>query len=102
MDKFLSLKIQEYLNNACKFNVYKIIGSYMDSHKLYMAFIYFKTEKELKAFSEEELSQIKESIVGFLKNKNYIPDEITETIFYFDSDENVQKNYKGNYFYATR
>ena len=45
---------------------------------------------------------IKSIIFDYFKNNGYFPDEVQDIILYFDSDENVQKKYKGNYFYATR
>ena len=38
------------------------------------------------------LEKIKAIYIKYLEEIVKIPNEITETIFYFDSDENVQKN----------
>ena len=102
MDPFVSRKVKELLCTEYDICVYKIIGMFYDFAKAYDAYIYFKTNKELVALTEEKKDEMKSIYVSFLKQHNYMPDEIEEICFYFDSDENVQANYKGNYFYATK
>jgi hypothetical protein len=51
------------------------------------------------AAKREEIQAI---YIDYLKEHGYMPNEIEIVRFHFDSDENVQKNYDGSYFYATR
>ncbi len=102
MDQFASQKVKDLLNNVHGLQIYKIHGAYMEFDKSYMTFIYFKTDAELRALSEETKNKIKTVYFDYFKERGYMPNEIETITFYFDSDENVQKNYAGNYFYATR
>jgi len=95
-------KIKELLEQEYGFKIFDIIASYFDFDKSYMAFIYWKTNKELELITEEVKQGIKNLIIDYLKKRGFYPDEVEELILYFDSDENVQEKYDGNYFYATR
>ncbi len=95
-NKYLT-HIPNFLN---RYVIYKIIDFHRDYEKNYMAFIYVKTDQKLKSLTDSEREKIKSIYKEFLKE--ILPYKIENYYFYFDSDENVQKNYKGNYFYATR
>lgn len=100
-NKDIALKAKSLLvNNG--YPVFKILDSYDRQSMLYMAFIYFKSDEELKNLSLKTKNAIKELYNGLLLKEKCIPEEISKTIFYFDSDENVQKHYQGNYFYSTK
>lgn len=102
MRPFISEKIRDVLNQDHSLNVYKIIGSLVEFDKTYVAFVYWKTDRELNMITDDIKRKIKHIFLNYLKNNGYFPNEVQDVILYFDSDENVQKNYKGNYFYATR
>ena len=102
MDPFVSKKIKELLIAVHGISIYDIIGAYMGFNKSYDAYIYFKTDAELHAMTAAKKKEIQAIYIDYLKKHGYMPDEIETVRFYFDSDENVQKNYEGNYFYATR
>lgn len=102
MDRLVSDIIKNILNQEYHFRVFKIIGSYMKFDKSYMAFIYWETNKELNMITEDDKESIKNLFFDYFKKNGYFPSEVQDVILYFDSDENVQKKYKGNYFYATR
>lgn len=92
------MKMQE--KGVC---LHEIIGYYTDKLKHYMIFVFFKTEKELKSFSKEQLESFKSIYINILEEKEIIPNYVTRIVgFYFDSDENVQKNFHGNYWLATK
>ncbi len=101
MDRFISDKVKNVLNEDYHFNIFKIIGSYMSFNKSYMAFIYWKTNEELEMITEDDKERIKNLFFDCFQGNSYFSNEILDVILYFDSDENVQKNYNGNYFYAT-
>ena len=97
------------INNAFKnilneegASVYKIIDLYAQFNKSLLIYIYFLTDLELNRFSDEQRNHAEKIYIDLLKNNNIIPTFIEQTEFHWDSDENVQKNYGGNYFYATR
>jgi hypothetical protein len=102
MDPFVSQKVKELLREEYGICVYKVFGVFYDFAKVYYAYIYFRTNEELSALSKEKRNEIESIYVGFLKQQGYMPGEIEETRFRFDSDENVQLHYGGNYFHATR
>ena len=81
--------------------IVKVVAYYTRKLKACMVFIFFKDEKTLQQFSAQQLDFFKQTYFDFLREKNLMPQYI-EVIdgFYFDSDENVQKNFHGNYFIA--
>ncbi len=59
-------------------------------------FIFYKTAKELECVDKTEMT---DHINAFLQKTGYF-DRFGEQVFVeFDSDENVKKNYEGNYYY---
>jgi hypothetical protein len=102
MDPFVSKKVKHLLITIHGINIYDIIGAYMGFNKSYDAYIYFQTDAELHAMTVDKKEEIQAIYIDYLKKHGYMPNEIERVRFYFDSDENVQKNYGGNYFYATR
>ena len=102
MDRGTSDKIKNILNQDFNFNIVKIIGSYADFDKSYMAFLYWETNEELYLITEVIKEKIKNLFIDYFKKEGLFPKEVQDIILYFDSNENVQKNYDGNYFYATR
>ena len=102
MDSSSSEKIKSILIQEYDYKIYKAIGSYFQFDKSYMIFIYWKTDKELDLITDTVKQKIKKIIIDYFSKNNYYPKEVEDVIIYFDSDENVQKNYAGNYFYATR
>lgn len=81
--------------------IFKIFYYYTESHKDCMFFIFFKTEEELKRFSKGQLDGFKSLYMQILKEAGVLPKYVWRYEFCFGSDENVQKNYNGNYFHAT-
>ena len=102
MDPFVSSKVKELLCAEYGICIYKNYGVFYDFVKAYYAYIYFKTNEELSTLTEEKIGKIKTVYVDFFKQQGYMPSEIEIIRFHFDSDENVQANYGGNYFHATR
>ncbi len=83
-------------------SIYKIITYYINDLKTCMVFVFFDNEKTLNSFSKQKLKELENIFVDLLQKEALMPDIIDNISgFYFDSDENVQKKYNGNYFYAT-
>ena len=93
--------IQKILKEKYFYKIYKTIGSHIEFNKTYVLFLFWETNKELSLILEEERFKIKEIIIDCFKKERCYPSIIKDIIIYFDSDENVKKKYKGNYFYAT-
>jgi 5-formyltetrahydrofolate cyclo-ligase len=102
MDSSSSEKIKSILIQEYNYKIYKTIGSYFQFDKSYMIFIYWKTDKELELITDTVKQEIRKIILDYFSKCTYYPNKIENVTIYFDSDENVQKNYDGNYFYATR
>ena len=67
-----------------------------------MVFVFFIDEATLKSFSQEQLKEMEIMFIELLKREKLMPQVIDKIAgFYFDSDENVQKNFHGDYFLAT-
>lgn len=102
MDLFIAKKVKEVLITVHGINIYEIFDAHMGFNKSYDVYIYFKTDAELHAMTAAKKEEIQAIYIDYLKQHGYMPSEIETVRFYFDSDENVQKNYAGSYFYATR
>jgi len=65
--------------------------------------IFFPTDADLKEYTESGVTQgIEADFRDILKQLKYPFRKFPRVGFVFDSDENVQKNYKGSYFYRLR
>lgn len=103
LDQFECVK-KKYKTELLKLNIciYEIIIYYIDTLKTGMIFVFFIDEETLKSFSKEQLKEIEIIFIELLKREKLMPQVIDKIAgFYFDSDENVQKNFHGDYFLAT-
>ena len=61
-------------------------------------FAYFRTENELKLAKEKgQFESIRQKYLSLLKIQNYMKLFGKKVFFAFDSDQNIQEKYKGNY-----
>ena len=65
-------------------------------------YIFTKTIKELQVLYSEGLNEIKLVFLEGLRKNNYPFDSFPNVVFEFDSDQNIQENYEGSYFYRLR
>ncbi|MBK7668750.1 MAG: hypothetical protein IPJ32_16295 [Sphingobacteriaceae bacterium] len=65
-------------------------------------YIFTKTNKELKELEGKGLEEIKVEFLEGLRRNNYPFDLFPNVVFEFDTDQNVQENYEGSYFYRLR
>ncbi len=66
-------------------------------------YLFFDTNKLLDEYYTDGTTQkVKGKYLESLTQINYPIDYLNEITFIFDSDENVQKNYEGSYFYRLR
>ncbi len=67
------------------------------------AWLFFETDDQLRQQRTiRRLATIKNTFKGILQSLGYAPEWIREIGFVFDSHENVERNYEGNYFYRLR
>ena len=99
MDTSITFGIQRILRI---YKIYKTVDSYMEFNKSYIIFIYWKTDKELDLITDTVKQEIRKTIINHFSGHNLYPNVFEDVIIYFDSDENVQKNHAGDYFYVTR
>ena len=65
--------------------------------------IFFPTDDELNAYGKKGATEaIETDLRNILKQLKYPFRRFPRVNFVFDSDENVQKNYEGSYFYRLR
>ncbi len=64
-------------------------------------YIFVKTNEELEKI-EDKKYQLENKYKEFLEKNNYPFNKFPNVVFEFDSDENVENNYEGNYFYRLR
>ena len=66
-------------------------------------FIFFPKDSDLRAHAKSGATTILEKeFKAILLKLEYPFDKFPDVYFEFDSDENVQKNYEGNYFFRLR
>ena len=77
-----------------------VFESWSDSHSLW---IFYPTNKDLEKLNKNGTSEkIKQCYQQALEARNFPFSEFPKAGFEFDSDENVRRNYAGNYFYRLR
>jgi hypothetical protein len=78
------------------------VAVFEDWNKSSEIYVFFPTDKDLERHKESgQLQMIETHYRQFLADAQY-PSERFPIRFYFDSHENVLKNYEGNYFYRLR
>lgn len=66
-------------------------------------FIFFPKEADLRVHANSGMTALLENeFKAILSKLKYPFDKFPDVCFEFDSDENVQKNYEGNYFWRFR
>ena len=61
-------------------------------------YIFYKTDKELNIYKESNIIDLtKEAVMNILTEIGYVEEFNDKVRFSFDSDENVQRKYLGNY-----
>lgn len=67
------------------------------------AWMFYKTEHNV-AISEASgiTAEVKSAFLAILEEAGYAPDWLGKVFFVFDSCENVDRNYEGNYYYRMK
>ena len=61
-------------------------------------YIFYKTDKELNIYKESNIIDLtKDAVMNILTEIGYVEEFNDKVRFSFDSDENVQRKYLGNY-----
>lgn len=91
-------KMQEWAEiNECP--IYKVEFVPIDGEILYVNIFYLK-DSELKQYTENgAVEKTKQEFLKILKEMGYMDEFNDNIVFEFDSDENVKRNYDGNYYY---
>jgi hypothetical protein len=103
IDKAEQLTIEWAKSN--NINLYRIefVVPFILTDQRLEVWLFFDTEHKMKEYELDGTSQIvKSKYLDFLVELNYPSDYLKEVSFITDSDENVQKNYEGSYFYRLR
>ena len=65
--------------------------------------MFFPTDRDLEEYTTSGVTKtLKAEYLKILHELNYPFDKFPKVVFTFDSDENVQRNYEGSYFYRLR
>lgn len=87
------------------FNLFQIefIVPFVLTNKSLEVWLFFDTDKTVDEYDLNGTTQlVKQKYLDCLTELDYPKDYLDEVHFVVDSDENVQKNYEGNYFYRLR
>lgn len=89
------------LNDIAVHCVEYVVG-FEDWHRRSEIYIFFPTDEDLEQHRETGRLQVIEAHFRQLLAESQYPQEQSLVHFYFDSHENVVKNYEGSYFYRLR
>jgi hypothetical protein len=78
------------------------VAGFEDWHKRAEIYVFFPTDTDLEQHRKTGRLQVIEAHYRQLLAEAQYPQERCPAHFYFDSHENVVKNYEGNYFYRLR
>ncbi|MBW8384246.1 MAG: hypothetical protein K0M69_17215 [Youngiibacter sp.] len=66
-------------------------------------YVFFKTDKEKEESEITDFNRkVRQYYLDFLLELKYPFDRFPNVVFFFDSDENVSRNYTGSYFFRLR
>ena len=81
--------------NNCKIYNIECVAQFGMSVDIY---IFYKTDKELNIYKESNIIDLtKDAVMNILTEIGYVEEFNDKVRFSFDSDENVQRKYLGNY-----
>ena len=81
--------------NNCKIYNIECVAQFGMSVDIY---IFYKTDKELNIYKESNILDLtKDAVMNILTEIGYVEEFNDKVRFSFDSDENVQRKYLGNY-----
>jgi len=89
-------------NNINLFRIEYIVPFVLTDKSLDV-WLFFDTEKISTQYQTDgTIQKAKTKFLDILVELDYPTDNLKGVMFYVDTDENVQKNYEGNYFYRLR
>ena len=65
-------------------------------------YFFLQNISDVEELQEGQAEKMKNIYIEQLRNNNYPFEKFPNVVFEIDSDENVRKNYEGNYFYRLR
>jgi len=84
------------------FRVEYVVPFVQDDFSL-TTWFFFKTDQDVVDNAQDGTSdRLSQRFLEILQNMDYPAPNIKQVSFIFDSDENVQKNFEGSYFYRLR
>jgi hypothetical protein len=101
-------EVREAILNWARAEKIDLIGieyvvPFVSTDKNLVAYLFFDTDDRVKEYkSDGTVQKVKEEFVRVLQAMKYKKSYLAKVDFVIDSDENVQKNYEGNYFYRLR
>ncbi len=89
--------------NALPLHKIDFVATFESWDKGIGVYIFYATDADLSRCTRDGSNSLVEAqMLEALKAANYPFDDFPQVIFEFDSDENVQKNFEGSYFYRLR
>ncbi len=89
--------------NGIKLHMVDYVVPFVFTDKSLSVWLFYDTDKTKSDYEINGTNEIvKNQYLHLLTELNYPTDYLKEVTFIIDSDENVKKNYEGNYFYRLR
>lgn len=86
-------------------NLYKIeyVVPFVEEDFSFDVWFFYQTDEESMKYEKDGTSErVKQRFLNLMCSKAYPEQFLSKVIFVFDSDENVQNNFEGSYFYRLR
>ena len=98
-DQGLSRVSEQILNRFKGSGVYEAFMFYSPAKDIFGAFVFYRWDRQIEEAERSGLAcQIKEAVFEELENVGRGNRSMIKVEFEFDSHENVERNYKGDYF----
>lgn len=102
-DRGLSEVREQILKRFGEFDVHEVFMFYSPNAESFGAFIFYRWDQQIREAEKSGLaSRIKEAVLEELENVGRGDRSTLRVEFEFDSHENVERNYEGDYFLRLR
>jgi hypothetical protein len=103
VERLKKLMIEWAKQNEIRLHTIECVVPFLLTDKSLEVWLFYDTEETKHKYETNGTNDlVKNQYLHHLTELNYPTDYLKEIIFHIDSDENVKKNYKGNYVHRLR
>jgi hypothetical protein len=103
VDSIKKLMLDWAKQNEIKLHTIDCVVPFVIADKSLSVWLFYETEQIKNGYETNGKNEVvKNKYLHLLKEENYPNEYLKEVCFFIDTDENVVKNFEGNYFYRLR